>query len=94
MMMRQLPLAAAVAVLAIAGIDAAAAQDRGYGRGYARGPVATMCAPDIAAYCRGYSHGNRGVRSCLERRWSRLSSPCKAALDNTGGGRGMGRFYR
>uniref|UniRef100_Q07Q79 Uncharacterized protein n=1 Tax=Rhodopseudomonas palustris (strain BisA53) TaxID=316055 RepID=Q07Q79_RHOP5 len=78
------------AVLSIAAIEPAMAQGRGYGYG----PVGTVCARDIAAHCSGYSHGNRGVRMCLERRRSQLSGACKSALDNTGGGRGMGRFNR
>jgi len=79
-----------LAALAVGAVDPAFAQFRGSGRG----PVGQMCARDINIHCVGISHGNRGVRNCLASHRSSLSTSCRAALDNTGGGRGMGRYYR
>jgi hypothetical protein len=83
----------AVAILAaasFAALDPAQAQGRRFGNG----PVASLCASDISAYCAGLSHGNRAVRNCLNRNRSNLSQSCRSALDNTGGGRGMGRRWQ
>lgn len=89
-MTRTILMASLFAALSIAAIDPAAAQFRGNGRG----PVGQLCARDIDIHCAGISHGNRGVRNCLASHRDSLSRSCRAALDNTGGGRGMGRFYR
>ena len=62
------------------------------GRRDGSGPVGQLCAGAIEDYCAGVPHGNRAVRRCLERNRDRLSGDCLAALDNTGRGRGMGRF--
>jgi len=51
------------------------------------GPVAKMCAADIAKYCAGKGHTARETRSCLEANREKVSAECRSALDNTGGGR-------
>ncbi|NVN84921.1 MAG: hypothetical protein HXX15_02425 [Rhodopseudomonas sp.] len=81
---------ATFAALSFAAVDPAAAQFRGNGSG----PVGRLCVRDIDVHCAGIRHGNRGVRNCLANHRSSLSASCRAALDGTGGGRGMGRFYR
>ncbi|MDF3809586.1 hypothetical protein [Rhodopseudomonas sp. BAL398] len=78
------------AALSVASSDPAPAQFRGGGNG--SGPVGQMCARDINIHCAGLRHGNRGVRNCLVSHRSSLSRSCRAALDGTGGGRGMGRM--
>ena len=60
-------------------------------RGTGDGPVAAACQDDIAEYCADKSHGNRGVRTCLEQNREKVSEACRTALDTTGGGRGRGR---
>jgi hypothetical protein len=82
-------LAAMAALAALAATDAANAQSRGRGDG--SGPVGSACAGEIKAYCAGMSHGGGAVRGCLQDNRSELSRACRAALDGTGGGRGMGR---
>jgi hypothetical protein len=90
MLTRTILLAAALAAASLAPIDPAQAQGRRDGSG----PVGRMCADDINAYCGGLSHGQRAVRDCLQRNRSSLAVQCRAALDNTGGGAGMGRQMR
>lgn len=58
---------------------------------YGGGPVRYACSDDIATYCAGVPHGNMQARECLEVNRKKLSPECRRALDNTGGGRGMGR---
>lgn len=55
------------------------------------GPVAAACVDDIAKFCAEESHGNRGVRTCLESHRDKVSDACRTALDTTGPGRGQGR---
>lgn len=55
------------------------------------GPVAGACEPEIEKYCADMSHGQRGVRTCLEDHRAQVSATCKEALDSTGPGSGMGR---
>ena len=71
---------AAMAALAISGT--ASAQT---------GPVAVNCKEDIAKYCADKEHGHGDVRACLEINKDKVSQVCKAALDNTGPGRGSGQ---
>jgi hypothetical protein len=81
-----------VAVAALAVPDISAAQGRGMGRGggMGYGPVASACSHEIARYCSRLRHGSGAIRSCLNQRRWKLSRHCRYALDNTGGGRGMG----
>lgn len=60
-------------------------------QGAGTGPVGRACAGDIAKFCAGTNHGGRQARTCLEKNRERVSDDCRAALDRTGGGRGMGR---
>jgi hypothetical protein len=53
------------------------------------GPVSTVCQSDIAKLCAGKVHDGE-VRACLEANYAKVSVDCKDALDNTGGGRGLG----
>ncbi len=53
-------------------------------RGTGDGPVAAACQDDIAKYCSDKSHGNRGVRTCLEQNREKVSQACRTALDATG----------
>ena len=76
---------ALAAVSPLVAADAALAQGRGRGDG--SGPVGTACSKEIGQYCAGISHGRGAVRACLRDNSSKLSPPCKAALDSTGGGR-------
>lgn len=71
-------------MLAFAGVPALA-------QGAGSGPVGRSCAADIAKFCTEATHGGRKVRSCLEAHRAQVSDDCRAALDGTGGGRGMGR---
>ncbi len=50
------------------------------------GPVATACKEDIAKLCANLPH-NGSVRACLIKHESKVSAPCKHALDTTGAGR-------
>ncbi|MCU0954329.1 MAG: cysteine rich repeat-containing protein [Hyphomicrobium sp.] len=56
-----------------------------------QGPVAAACKDDIAKYCAEKEHGRGEVRGCLEANKDALSAECKAALDSTGPGKGMGQ---
>lgn len=56
-----------------------------------QGPVATACKDDIPKLCVGKEHGQGEVRACLEANKDKVSAPCKAALDSTGPGSGMGQ---
>ena len=56
-----------------------------------QGVVATACEREIATYCATQTHGQGAVRKCLEGNLDKLSNDCKAALDNTGPGKGMGQ---
>lgn len=76
-------LFAAAATLASAGVGFA----QGAGGGQGNGPVATACAAEITKYCAKLSHGSGDIRACLEKNKANVSAGCKAALDNTGGGR-------
>lgn len=58
--------------------------------GTGTGPVATACQAEIAKHCAGKEHGAGEVRKCLEAKKAEVSAPCKAALDSTGPGKGMG----
>lgn len=53
------------------------------------GPVASSCGTDIAQFCADKSH-NGEVRACLAQHHTQLSETCRAALDSTGPGKGMG----
>jgi hypothetical protein len=90
MSMKSTVAIAMLAATAFAIADPAQAQGRRYGGG----PVASLCAADINAHCAGLSHGNRAVRNCLNRHRADVSRACRSALDNTGGGRGMGRGWQ
>lgn len=59
------------------------------GQGPGTGPVAAACQTEIEQKCAGKEHGNRDIRACLEANRASLSAACKAALDSTGGGRGL-----
>lgn len=56
-----------------------------------QGPVATVCQDEMAKLCAGKQHANREMRSCLEANKAKVSAACKAALDSTGPGKGMGQ---
>ena len=84
-------LMAALLAASWAAVGPSQAQGQGQGRRDGSGPVAKICASAIESYCAGSSHGNRAVRRCLEKNRDRLSGDCRAALDTTGRGRGMGR---
>lgn len=56
-----------------------------------QGPVATACKDDIPKLCAGKEHGQGDVRACLEANKDKVSAACKAALDSTGPGKGMGQ---
>ncbi|MEQ1717896.1 MAG: cysteine rich repeat-containing protein [Hyphomicrobium sp.] len=56
-----------------------------------QGPVATACKDDIPKLCAGKEHGQGEVRACLEANKDKVSAACKAALDSTGPGKGMGQ---
>jgi hypothetical protein len=56
-----------------------------------QGPVAMSCKDDIAKYCADKEHGKGEVRACLEAAKDKLSDQCKAALDTTRPGKGMGQ---
>lgn len=55
------------------------------------GPVASACQSEMEKYCADMSHGQRGVRTCLEDHQEQVSTACKEALDSTGPRMGMGR---
>ncbi|HQF29848.1 MAG TPA: cysteine rich repeat-containing protein [Hyphomicrobiales bacterium] len=74
-------LGAFAGVLAL-GLTAALAQ---------QGPVATACGDDIAKLCADKEHGQGALRMCLEENRDKLSEACRAALDSTGPGKGMGQ---
>jgi hypothetical protein len=57
----------------------------------AQGPVATACKDDIPKLCAGKEHGQGEVRACIEANKDKVSAACKAALDSTGPGKGMGQ---
>ncbi|KAA5597288.1 hypothetical protein F1193_14540 [Blastochloris sulfoviridis] len=63
----------------------------GMGGGTGLGPVGQTCTADLAKYCAKVPHGSGEARACLEANRDKLSADCRTALDNTGGGRGMGR---
>jgi hypothetical protein len=90
MLTKSAVLIAILAAGAVAVSDPAAAQGRRDGTG----PVASLCAADIATHCAGLKHGNRAVRECLNRNRASVSPDCRSALDNTGGGQGMGRRWQ
>lgn len=54
------------------------------------GPVQEACKADIEKLCPGKSHVRREIRTCLEEKKAEVSEACKAALDSTGPGKGMG----
>ena len=56
-----------------------------------QGPVAMSCKEDIAKYCADKEHGKGEVRACLEAAKDKVTDECKAALDSTGPGKGMGQ---
>jgi hypothetical protein len=85
MITKRIALIAAAAGMLLSA-DAALAQ------GYGRGPVASACAREIDRYCSNVEHGRGQVRACLQSNWRRLSGDCRAALRNTGGGGGWGRW--
>ncbi len=62
-----------------------------WAQGPGQGPVAASCGDEIAKLCAGKEHGGGAVRACLEANKDKVSAACKAALDTTGPGRGMGR---
>ena len=78
--MKIVPLIALSIFASTAPVAAASAQP---------GPVATACKSDTAKFCAGKPHGGE-VRACLDANYAKVSTACKAALDNTGGGRGSG----
>jgi hypothetical protein len=49
------------------------------------GPVAKVCAADIAKYCGGKGHTAGQTRSCLEANRKKVTAECRATLDSTGG---------
>lgn len=59
-----------------------------------QGPVAMACKEDIAKYCADKEHGKGEVRACLEAAKDKVTDQCKAALDTTGPGKGMGQGQR
>ncbi len=71
-------MAATAAILTPASIASA--------QGVGRGPVASACAPEIARYCAGKTHGYGAVRACLEVHRQRVSGQCRYALGHTGYG--------
>ena len=72
--------------LALALVLAATAMFQGVGFAQT-GPVAKMCAADIAKYCAGKGHTAGQTRSCLERNRKKVTAECRSALDSTRGGR-------
>lgn len=78
-----------VSVAVIAAMFAVPAAAMAQGKG--QGPVANACGSEIATLCAGKEHGSGAVRSCLNANRAKLSEGCKAALDNTGPGRGQGQ---
>ncbi|ALK08518.1 hypothetical protein [Blastochloris viridis] len=82
---------AAVLGAALAMAAPAGAQGMGQGGGQGTGPVGQTCAADLAKYCAKAPHGAGEARACLEDNRAKLTADCRNALDNTGGGRGMGR---
>jgi hypothetical protein len=56
-----------------------------------QGPVAMSCKDDIAKYCADKEHGKGEVRACLEANKNKVTDQCKAALDTTGPGKGVGQ---
>jgi hypothetical protein len=56
-----------------------------------QGPVAQACSAEMEKLCPGKQHGQGEMRSCLESNKDKVSSACKAALDSTGPGSGMGK---
>jgi hypothetical protein len=56
------------------------------------GPVGAQCQADMAKFCAGVRHGSMEARNCLEANRDKLSSACRRAIDNSGGGRGLGRI--
>ena len=82
-MLKMVTAAVAAAGFAVALSGAALAQS---------GPVATVCAKDIAKYCAHTRHGNAQTRRCLEGHRKKVSAACRNALDATGGGRGRNRM--
>jgi hypothetical protein len=77
-------------VIIVALAAASFATDAAAQRGTGSGPVAAACQDEIAKYCSDKSHGNRGVRTCLEKNQDKVSEACRTALETTGGGRGRG----
>lgn len=75
----------------IAGGMVAGASALAQAQGSGSGPVGSSCAADIAKFCADKKHVGRQVRTCLEARRAELSDDCRTAIENTGGGRGMGR---
>ena len=84
--MSKLSFAAAAAALVLAASPVLAQQP-----GTGTGPVGQSCQDEIAKFCADKSHGDRGVRNCLEANKAKVSEACRNALDTTGPGRGMGR---
>lgn len=76
-----------ITAFAIAAFASSAAAQRGDGSG----PVAAACQDEIAKFCSDKSHGNRGVRNCLEENKAKVAEACRTALDTTGRGRGQGK---
>jgi hypothetical protein len=56
-----------------------------------QGPVATACNDDMPKFCAGKEHVQGEMRACLEANKDKVSAACKAALDSTGPGKGMGQ---
>lgn len=74
----------AAAGLVLVGASQAVAQS-------GQGPVAQACSAEMEKLCAGKQHGQGEMRSCLEANKDKVSSACKAALDSTGPGSGMGK---
>ncbi len=81
MITKRIPIAVATLAAAfLACVGTALAQ------GVGRGPVASVCAPEIERYCAHERHGAGGVRACVESNWRRISHDCRSVLNTTGGG--------
>lgn len=54
------------------------------------GPVAQACSDEMAKLCQDKQHVQGEMRACLEANKDKASSACRAALDTTGPGKGLG----
>lgn len=57
----------------------------------AQGPVATACKDNMPKVCTGEEYVQGEMRACLEANKDKVSAACKAALESTAPGMGMGQ---